>query len=155
MTSGVPIPVDYVSTQTDRLVHAEPVQFPVPEPQYASREEQVDALFKETDASSRDALVRDVRLQVAAFTAADLERDDTTEDAVVDAHHRKAALAAIREVVGNWDEREQRLYRMLYPEEATNAEAAEALGVAERTVIRMAHRIREKLGEALAGLVSS
>ena len=125
--------------------------FPVPELRFASRQDQVAALFDETEASSRDALVRDVRLQAAAFTAADLERDETSEDAVVDAHHRNAALTAIREAVGTWDERDQRLYRMLFPEEATNAEAAEALGVTERTVIRMAHRIRERLADALAG----
>ncbi len=114
----------------------------------------ISSLFQQEQEDHRDRLVRDLRLQVASFTAAELEAPDTSEDAVVDTHARAEALRAIRSAVEEMPSNEQAVYRHVYIDEIPFAEAASAIGIEERSVHRISARIRRKLVEKLEPVVS-
>jgi RNA polymerase sigma factor (sigma-70 family) len=111
------------------------------------------SLWEQDEADHRGPLLRDLRLQIAAFTAAELEAPETGEDAMIDAHARALAMTAIRSAVAELPPNEQAVYHHLYREETPVAEAAAAIGIEERSVLRISARIRKKLAEKLEPLV--
>ena len=117
-------------------------------------EEAAAAMFAAADISPRARVLRDLDLQAAAFTAAELEQEARDAHDVIEAHHHAHGLHALRAAVEEFEPRERQVYVALYREERQVNEIAEALSVDRRTISRILERIREHLAARLRPLVA-
>jgi RNA polymerase sigma factor (sigma-70 family) len=117
-------------------------------------EEATAAMFAEADMPPRARLLRDLELQAAAFTAAELEQEERAAVDVVETQHRALELRALRAAVEELEARERAVYEAIYREDRQVNEIAEALGVDRRTISRITERIREHVAVRLRPLLA-
>ncbi len=132
----------------------EQVMRPTRDPVYKTLEEATAATFAASETPMIDRVNRELELQAAAFTAAELEQEERASDDVVDVHHRELALRTLREAAEELGERERAVYVALYREERPVLEVAQSLKLSRRTITRIIEQIREHLTLRLRPLLT-